>query len=205
MNMNAVPQRRSRSSAAVFALLGAALVMLLVTPARSAFAHARLLSSDPAGGATVAQTPQRVTLTFSEPIESDFAQVQVTGPDGVRVDAGAPEVAGDVVAVPLQPLSQSGAYNVAFRVVSADGHPVEASFAFTLSDAAVAPPPSPSLSTNQEASASPSTTPAPASRSRGSSPAAGVALTLAAAVLLAAGVYALVRHRQQSERNLNEQ
>ena len=61
----------SRCSAALALLLGAA----------PAFAHTRLQSSDPADGASLDAGPQRVSLTFNEPMQAGFATVTVIGPD----------------------------------------------------------------------------------------------------------------------------
>ena len=97
-----------------------------------AAAHARLIATDPAGGATVERPPDRVLLTFSERIESTFAGVQVFGPDRERVDSGQPRVEGEQVNVPLQPLTQAGRYTVVFRIISGDGHPVKSQFNFKL-------------------------------------------------------------------------
>ncbi|MBA2317619.1 MAG: copper resistance protein CopC [Euzebyales bacterium] len=142
--------------------VAAAALLALAALAVPAAAHARLLSSDPAGGATLDQPPERVTLTFSEQIEADFAQLQVTGPGDQRLDAGAPEVDGDVVRGDLEPFTQTGTYTVAFRVISADGHPVESTFDFDVSDVpAAAADPSPTLTQPDEPTATPSAEPEP--------------------------------------------
>ena len=126
------------------ALVALALVHAVATPL-PAFAHARLEATDPAGGATLDRAPRRVRLRFNEDIEPDFARVEVSDRTGERVDAGVPTVAGEIVTVPLRPSLTPGRYTVAFRVVSADGHPVEADFHFTVRNGAPVEP-SPSLS-----------------------------------------------------------
>lgn len=137
------PTRRSRPRTWFVPALG---LLVLAATASPANAHARLLSSEPAGGDTLEVPPAEVTLTFSEQIEQEFAQVQVTDPSGERVDAAAPIVDGDTVEVDLQPLEEPGAYNVAFRVISADGHPIEAAYVFDLAtppESSTDPPPPP--------------------------------------------------------------
>lgn len=119
----------------------AAALLLMVGFAGPAWAHARLIASDPAGGATVSEAPAQVTLTFSERIETSFGGVQVFDPAGARVEAGDARISGTQVRVPLQPLTVPGAYTVVFRIISGDSHPVESRFAFTYQ-----PPPSPSPS-----------------------------------------------------------
>ncbi|MCA1781629.1 MAG: copper resistance protein CopC [Dermatophilaceae bacterium] len=105
------------------------LVAGLIAPA--AFAHAQLLGSDPADGATLATTDQ-VVLTFNEDINPDFVQVVVTGPDGV-IPTDEATVEGGVLTQALTPTS-SGEYSLAYRVVSADGHPISGRIGFTLTD-----------------------------------------------------------------------
>lgn len=67
----------------------AAIVTLLLTTAPAA-AHINLVSSDPREGATLARTPQAVTLTFDEPGITLGAVVIGTGPTG-HVESGNPD------------------------------------------------------------------------------------------------------------------
>ena len=115
----------SRIGALVLALLS-----LLVLTAAPAAAHAELIASDPTDGAQFDMAPERVALTFNQNVAPDFATVVVTGPDGTSVVDGAAVVDGPVVSVALLPLTASGTYTVAYRVVSADGHPVEGKLGF---------------------------------------------------------------------------
>jgi copper resistance protein C len=126
-----------------------ALLLAAVWTAPAA-AHARLVASTPGDGATLDEPPGEVVLEFNEMVEADFGQLQVSGPDGERLDASAPIGEGTTVRSPLLEPTASGTYTVAYRVVSADGHPVEGSFTFELTEAAVTedtaeidPPPSP--------------------------------------------------------------
>ena len=130
------------ATVAVAALLAALLVALTVTaltPGR-AFAHAGLVSSDPAEGATLQSAPARVTLEFSEPIEAP-AYVVVTGPDSTTHQLEDPAVADAVVTQRLDPATLAaarteGAWTIAYRVVSADGHAVQGHVRFRVSSAA---------------------------------------------------------------------
>jgi copper resistance protein C len=111
----------------------AALALLL--GAGPAFAHTRLLGSDPADGTSLDTTPQRVSLTFNESISAEFTQLTVVGPDGGRYESGAVSADGGTVSIGVQPLGPTGRYEIGYRVVSADGHPVTGSVAFTLTTA----------------------------------------------------------------------
>ncbi len=113
------------------------LITLLITVlgAGNASAHDSLIGVDPADGATIATGPATITLTFSDLVQNLQPLVTVVGPDGGHWE-GSPVAASDnTVTAPVNPLGPAGVYTVAFRVISADGHPVEGSTTFTLSAA----------------------------------------------------------------------
>jgi hypothetical protein len=70
----------------------------------------------------------RVRLVFDENMREPAAVV-VTGPSGMRVDHGRAQVVDDTASVRVDVMT-AGRYTVAFRVVSADGHPVAAQTGF---------------------------------------------------------------------------
>ena len=107
-----------------------AVLVVLVAPA--AAAHDALGGSSPAAGSTVTVAPVEVRLTFAEPLTAQGLGVAVTGPDGTSVATGTPSVRANEVTQALVPLTRSGTYTVAYRVVSADGHPVSGSYPFVL-------------------------------------------------------------------------
>lgn len=107
------------------------LMIVLVSIAPPASAHTRLVASVPAGGATVTEAPAVIRLEFDGTIESSFGGVQVFDPAGLRVEEQAPPtIRGRVVELVLTPIEEAGTYTVVFRVISADGHPVEARYSF---------------------------------------------------------------------------
>jgi methionine-rich copper-binding protein CopC len=116
-------------------LLGLVAVALAVLPAA---AHAVLIEASPAPRARLGRPPARVTLTFSERLEPAYATVSVWSEEGRRVDLGDSAVgAGDPrrLSVSLPPLAPGG-YAVRYRVLSVDGHVVEASYSFTVTGGA---------------------------------------------------------------------
>ncbi len=128
-----------RARVCAIAVLTAGLLVVLATPAS---AHVTLVESQPAAGASLRDAPKAIILEFSQPVEPDFAQIQVYGPSGDRLSAGEANaiVEGTRVELPLarEPSSGAGTYQVTFRVVAVDGDPLESSYAFTL-----APPAAP--------------------------------------------------------------
>lgn len=147
----------ARRRRALVVLLAAALAPVLgVAVAQPASAHDRLLSSDPADGATVDEAPGAITLVFSADVLAAGAQVAVTTPDGTV--AAEVAVDGDEAVAALPDDLPGGDWDVAWRVVSSDGHPIEGDLAFTV--AAASPSPSASLSgTTATPSASPTPSP----------------------------------------------
>lgn len=129
-------------------------LLIVVGASSPGFAHARLISSQPTGGATLTEAPSEIVLDFSERIETSFGGVQVFDPSGNRVESAEPQIAGSTVRMAMPELPVAGDYTVLFRIISGDSHPVEARFAF-----AYQPVPEPS--------ASPSASPTPAEGGNG--------------------------------------
>lgn len=96
--------------------------------------HAFLVKSTPTRRAVVAQPPARVDLWFNERLEGAYSRVSVVNAEGRRVDLGDGSVGRDdprLLTVSLPPLVP-GTYTVRYRVLSVDGHVVDATFSFTV-------------------------------------------------------------------------
>ena len=114
---------------------------VLAFPA-GAGAHAVVQKTDPARNATVAEPPHAVTFTFNEPVEAAFGSIRIYDADGKRVDEGPIErLDGDSrnAGVHMRSDAGQGVYTATFRVVSADGHPVEGGFSFGVGVSLTAP------------------------------------------------------------------
>jgi methionine-rich copper-binding protein CopC len=109
-------------------------IAVLSGSAVTAMAHAFLTRASPAVGSTIRAAPAEMTLRFTEPIEPSFSSIEVTGPNGDRVDGG--DLRGDsndrtVLHTSLKPLT-AGSYKVVWRVVSIDTHITDGDFRFTV-------------------------------------------------------------------------
>lgn len=124
-----------RAGRITWAAVAAAVLLLLGTPG-TAWAHNRLLRSDPADSQAVSAAPRQVTLAVSEGLEARFTDVAVIGPGGGAVTDGAVQVSQATAVQPLHPSLKPGTYTVSFRVVSVDGHPVVGSVTFTVTGTA---------------------------------------------------------------------
>jgi methionine-rich copper-binding protein CopC len=117
------------------ALSVATVAVWAVSPA-AVQAHTDLLESWPAAGEVADDPVDRVRLEFATPVVEELTQVVVTG--GPRTSAAEPRVSGGLVEAPVAGLDSAGTYEVAYRTVAVDGHPVTGSFTFDLGPGAVA-------------------------------------------------------------------
>lgn len=115
-------------------VLAAALLGALLALATPAAAHTRLTSSTPADGAVVEVAPDQIELVFGGSVS--LSTVTVTGPDGAAVTDGDPVANGSTVVARLGATRPAGRYQVAYRVVASDGHPISGQISFTASAAA---------------------------------------------------------------------
>lgn len=191
--MHVTPSSRTRLLPLLAALVG--LVALLATPAS---AHSQLLSSSPAPGEAV-ETPTTVTFVFNEALIDAGTEVSVTDAAGevLPLTPSYPEPTTVSVELPRLP---DGAATVAWRVVSADGHPIEG-----VLDIVVANPPEPSPSPSpspspEPSTASPSPSPSPEVTDTALDEASGglpvwLVIALAVIVVAAIGAAVVVRRR----------
>ena len=111
------------------------LSVLAIAGAGIASAHAVRVAADPAPDSSVGAGPATASATFNEQLQSDFAAMTVVGPDGNLWSTGPAEIKGAVASVALRPLGPAGTYTVNYRVTSADGHVVNGSWSFDLTEA----------------------------------------------------------------------
>src|SRR5581483_629186 len=117
------------------ARLGATAILAATTvmfSGAAAWANSRLEHTNRADGAVLRTPLAEVTLTFNERVHGNFTTVVVTGPGNLSYSQGHVQVIDDVVHQKVYQL-RSGAYTVAWRAISADGHPVQGRFAFIMS------------------------------------------------------------------------
>lgn len=174
--------------------------------AASASAHDVLISSDPADGQILHAVPSTLKFTFDQPVQNFDPVVSLIGPDGRQYATGTPQISGSVVIGNVAP-GPAGAYTAAYRVVSADGHPVTGEVRFTLAAGAISASgsatalPAPAGASTPSSSARPAmaaappagTSTAPAMASGALSAGIWIGLVVAALVIAAAAVVLLRR------------
>ena len=115
-------------------LLGVVLLLVGLSPARPASAHAYLTTSTPANSSLVAVAPSQVTMTFSERLEPSVSRADL-------FDQGGGQIAGTSFTIPepstmvlsLPPGLSNGTYAVVWTSLSADdGHTASGFLSFTV-------------------------------------------------------------------------
>ena len=111
----------------VLAALAGAASLLAGVPA---WAHAHLVASNPKADATVA-APKTITLTFNEKLVPAFSSFELVTPAHGKV-AVKTVVSKDGKSISGAPqgVLAAGAYKIAWKVASADGHHMTGEIAF---------------------------------------------------------------------------
>ena len=110
----------------------ALLCLPLLWPAQ-AYAHATLVTADPAPNATV-MTPKMIQLQFSTELAKKFSTFKLTDTDGapVALTVMASNDSKVLMAMPAAPLG-AGLYTVSWTAVSTnDGHKTSGSYSFSV-------------------------------------------------------------------------
>lgn len=135
-----LPHRRRAALRLLAGALGCASVALAGAPMASA--HAQLLGTSPAAGATVASQPREVIFEFDQDIGGTLGAVRVYDAQGEEVDdLDVSHSRGHQhwLGVGLKPHLPDGTYTATYRVVSADTHIVYGGLVFNLGHAGAAP------------------------------------------------------------------
>ncbi|MEW2161511.1 copper resistance protein CopC [Streptomyces sp. NPDC007084] len=137
-------------------MLAGVLTLVLFTGVSGASAHAALTGTDPRDGSVLKSAPRQVTLRFSESVGLLDDSFRVLTPENRRVHTGAPrhvDGRSDTASVTLPRGLGTGTFTVAWRVVSADSHPVSGAFTFSIGKPSATAAPLPSAAAGNPASA----------------------------------------------------
>ncbi|WP_405087784.1 copper resistance protein CopC [Microbispora sp. NBC_01389] len=129
-------------TAGAFLLLGllCAVLGVFAAPAR---AHDTLRSSTPVSDAVVSGL-DLIELEFNSHVR--YPVVLLHDAAGQRLPSGTPRVRGAKVTVDVDEPLPSGSYTVVWRVVAADGSPIEGEIPFTVRSSSAPPPSAPASS-----------------------------------------------------------
>ncbi len=132
------------------AVVAIAALLLLPVPASG---HASSAGSSPAADEVLPTAPSQVRIEFDSGLLEMGSALIVRDADGRSITTGPAVVGERSFSVPVDPTAPPGVYEVAYRVVSADGHTVEDTFSYTVGDATTSATAS---TTSTESSDSPS-------------------------------------------------
>lgn len=137
-------------------------LLLALAAATPAAAHTELLSTDPANGQNLSEPPERIVLRFGAELLPAGAQLRAVDQSGAQVELGPVQVRTTTMSADWPAAAADGTYQVAYRAVAHDGHPLQGSFSFQVSrgsPAAQSPSPAGAVSPT----AGPGTSPQPQS------------------------------------------
>lgn len=112
-----------------------ACAVLFVLAPVSAFAHAYVVSSDPAANVILDTSPAEFVIDFNEPLEEGFHEIAIIGPNGDNVADGKAEIDPNKpsrLSVAMQPDLPEGLYTAKWNVVSGDGHAISGTIPFQI-------------------------------------------------------------------------
>lgn len=127
-----------RVALAAIAVLCALLLFGFARPATARMLHATLLRSTPGSNSRLDSAPAAVRLVFSEQVVPELSQISIVDSAGTSVALKVANDPHDVHTLVGQVGRElpSGKYKVVWRVLSADGHPVGGSYAFSITTSA---------------------------------------------------------------------
>lgn len=111
------------------------LVILCLLLPQTVFAHAILQHANPGQGSHLDKSPDQIVLTFNEYLGDDLYKLKVKDKHGQTVTKNQPKLSQKHRKVKLNiPKLDDGVYTVTYKVISADGHPVDSSYTFSVGD-----------------------------------------------------------------------
>ncbi|WP_374969524.1 copper resistance CopC/CopD family protein [Terrabacter sp. BE26] len=127
---------RERRTSLLRGLFGWVLgVVVLLSSATPASAHARLEESSPEAGSVLTTAPRTITLTFGESVEPSSSTISLYDDHFRRIETGPVlQVGSDGtrLQVPLPQTLGRGTFTVEYRVSSSDTHVVSGTFTFSV-------------------------------------------------------------------------
>jgi len=191
--------RRAVRRTAAIASITLVLAGVMVAGTAQVSAHTSLLASDPPDGAILAAPPDAVTFTFDEPLLPGTSTLAINRADGSLAAAAEVEPSGATVAIDWPVGLGTGSYQIAYRVVSADGHPVSGAIWIEVAEPDAAGTDSASTDAGESTMPSPSSPDSPLTTVGTAESAAWgpAALLASAASLLALGIATVIFVRRR--------
>lgn len=135
-------------------IISLAIISLLGTS--PAFATS-IITTSPTAGSILNLSPSAISIKANADLVEGANTVEVTSPEGIRVDDGAIQIQGQVILVGLKPLQTSGTYTVSYTLMAIDEESTSGTFTFIYNapDEVSLPTPTPTVSEDPLASNNP--------------------------------------------------
>ncbi|WP_042225140.1 copper resistance CopC family protein [Oceanobacillus manasiensis] len=108
-----------------------ALFLFVTSITNSAFAHSHIEGSNPEDGEVVTESLQEIVLTFDGSIE-EGSTVEVTTAKGESIEVEDIVIEENTLTATIANSLSNGEYQVDWDIISADGHPLDGDFSFTM-------------------------------------------------------------------------
>lgn len=132
-------------------------VLLTIIPVRMASAHSVLEKAIPTDGAQLTDTIKSIELTFNTKVENGSTLYLVNDAEE-EIQPMSVELADNVLEAIFQDSLEPGSYQVNWKIVGEDGHPIESQYSFTIKEPEIKQPEDNTTGTEDEQTNSPSVT-----------------------------------------------
>ncbi len=112
------------------ALVVLSFLLAIALPTLS-FGHAKAIKTTPANEAVLHSSPDKISLSFPEPLKVTSFKLEDENGDAVAVEGGKSLTPTKQINA-MPPELHQGTYNVYWRGLSSDGHPTKGHFSFTI-------------------------------------------------------------------------
>ena len=171
-------------------------IIFLFTPPTWVGAHAELESSNPDAGSVLSVMPESISLTFGEALITLGGEkvntIALSDPAGRDIPLSPSVVEKATLSTEIADLANTtfapGEYEINYRVVSADGHPISGSISFTLKHEQIA-------SATSDSTQAISDVPSATKESTPSSPGNTSFILIATLLFLAIGSFFIIRKK----------
>lgn len=110
-----------------------ALVLGILFPMNTAFAHSTLEEATPKNGEELENTINRIELTFSTKVENG-STLYLVNDEREEIKPESIEINNDVLAASFEDSLSPGSYQVNWKIIGADGHLIENQYSFTIAE-----------------------------------------------------------------------
>ncbi|MEF7655755.1 copper resistance CopC/CopD family protein [Bacillus thuringiensis] len=103
----------------------------------SVLAHTSVVGANPKEGEVLTVQPEQIILEFSEPVTENVVNIELLDPSAKRVQVSKVEILDNPQKIKVKlPNLNNGTYTVRWSMISADGHPSEGAYPFSIGEEA---------------------------------------------------------------------